>query len=279
MDCDTDGSVVEEAMSLALHLAGRCGERDAVAWLLLCGDVCAGGRVTSTIFSQATDGYLAHTKRAARHDEEDGEDDHNDETRPPPPSPVGDDAPVKAARWRTKHCALACLLTAFGSFPASEAQHHFDLSLARACPNGEAQCLVSHLAQVVSIAFSAITSRPVLLRLAGVQLLEQVVTLFGPGADPDCDGALLLGQCEAQIISALRTALRREEHPTVAVAACNVCWEFLSFPRPPNHDAPGDAEVRVVTLLLDQVEDNVHGRKGFYSDLAYTSVQANPPKL
>ena len=299
MDKDEDASVVEEAMSLALHLASRCSQDDAVSWFKLCKEVCTGRHVGSLFNQQQQQHIQRHGNRQAEDaskqtgerrgdpggkvgeqdggtggggDEEEEEEEHEEDGDDlAMPRPDTDEGPVHVPRWRTKKCALSCFIRVI--ICADGAPHHFDLALARSSSISEANCLVTYLAQMVSLAFNAVTSRPVPLRLTGVQLLEELVKRYGPQPDPDCEGALLLEQCEAQIISGLRTALQQEQHPTVAVAACNVCWEFLSFARPAGHDTECESGEKMVQLLIDLVQKSLSTARGCYSDLAYASVQ------
>ena len=99
----------------------------------------------------------------------------------------------------TKKCVVDCLIKAFAN--AQGYPHHFDLAVARTYAPGENRTLVFHLTQIIALAYSAVTSRPVPLRLVGVQLLEEVVRSYGPKIDPDCEGTLLLEQSEAQVVS------------------------------------------------------------------------------
>ena len=156
-------------------------------------------------------------------------------------------------------------------------RRHVDLAAARASAGGERGAAVGHLSALVAMAFNCSTSAVVALRVVGVALLEQIVRVFAAAPDPDDEGATLLAQSEAQIMSVLRAALpaaaeaaRAAPPPMVTVGACNICWALVAA------DAPAEPETvaRVVQLLVRALVSPAQRRSGAASDMAFATVQA-----
>ncbi|KAK3212082.1 hypothetical protein Dsin_016788 [Dipteronia sinensis] len=135
----------------------------------------------------------------------------------------------KHLRHRTKVFAAECLShlpTAVGSNPA-----HFELSLARKRPaNGQALCdwLVIHIQELISLAYQISTIQFESMRPLGVGLLCTIVDKFEMVSDPELPGHLLLEQFQAQLGSAVRTALDASSGPILLEAGLQLATKIMT---------------------------------------------------
>ncbi|MBA0703832.1 hypothetical protein Golax_016128, partial [Gossypium laxum] len=120
----------------------------------------------------------------------------------------------KHLRYRTRVFAAECLSylpEAVGTNPA-----HFDLSLAsRKVANEQVSgdWLVLQVQELISVAYQISTIQFENMRPIGVRLLSSVVDKFETVPDPELPGHFLLEQYQAQLISAVRTALDTSSGP------------------------------------------------------------------
>ncbi|KAL5739454.1 hypothetical protein ACOSQ2_028634 [Xanthoceras sorbifolium] len=132
-------------------------------------------------------------------------------------------------RYRTRVFAAECLShlpTAVGSNPA-----HFELSLARKRPaNGQAPCdwLVVHIQELISLAYQISTIQFENMRPLGVGLLCTIVDKFEMVSDPELPGHLLLEQFQAQLVSAVRTALDASSGPILLEAGLQLATKIMT---------------------------------------------------
>ncbi|KAI9153290.1 hypothetical protein LWI28_008916 [Acer negundo] len=135
----------------------------------------------------------------------------------------------KHLRYRTKVFAAECLShlpTAVGSNPA-----HFELSLARKRPaNGQALCdwLVIHIQELISLAYQISTIQFESMRPLGVGLLCTIIDKFEMVSDPELPGHLLLEQFQAQLVSAVRTALDASSGPILLEAGLQLATKIMT---------------------------------------------------
>ncbi|KAK2663047.1 hypothetical protein Ddye_001621 [Dipteronia dyeriana] len=135
----------------------------------------------------------------------------------------------KHLRYRTKVFAAECLShlpTAVGSNPA-----HFELSLARKRPaSGQALCdwLVIHIQELISLAYQISTIQFESMRPLGVGLLCTIVDKFEMVSDPELPGHLLLEQFQAQLVSAVRTALDASSGPILLEAGLQLATKIMT---------------------------------------------------
>lgn len=71
-------------------------------------------------------------------------------------------------------------------------------------PSGAGDWLVAQLALLVGVAFKMATGGTEALRPLGLRLLASVLHYYRGAADPQLEGARLLEQYQAQLVSALR---------------------------------------------------------------------------
>ncbi|KAL8123865.1 hypothetical protein AgCh_011749 [Apium graveolens] len=152
-----------------------------------------------------------------------GEDDENMVSRSNS-SPVVRARRDKHLRYRTRVFAAECLShipEAVGKNPA-----HFDLSLARS--HGSGDWLVIQVQELISLAYQISTIQFENLRPIGVGLLSTIVDKFGMIQDPELPGRLLLEQYQAQLISAVRTALDESSGPILLEAGLQLATKMLT---------------------------------------------------
>ncbi|KAL9133029.1 MAG: hypothetical protein Q9175_005793 [Cornicularia normoerica] len=144
-------------------------------------------------------------------------------------------------RWQTRAFALQCLsdLAAMigkdmESDPGSAAGH----------------ALQNKIAEVIRLAFLASTASVVELQVGGLQLIDQVLKIFGTMPDPDFSEALLLEQYQAQVSSALTPAFGVDSSPDLASAAVDVCATFIAAGLVTDVDRMG----RILKLLVTALE-------------------------
>ncbi|KAK1357514.1 HEAT repeat-containing protein 5B [Heracleum sosnowskyi] len=152
-----------------------------------------------------------------------GEDDDNMVSRSNG-SPVVPARRDQHLRYRTRVFAAECLShipEAVGKNPA-----HFDLSLART--QGSGDWLVIQVQELISLAYQISTIQFENIRPVGVGLLSTIVDKFGMIQDPELPGRLLLEQYQAQLISAVRTALDAASGPILLEAGLQLATKMLT---------------------------------------------------
>lgn len=122
-------------------------------------------------------------------------------------------------RWQVRLFAMECLRNLIAMIRKEAAVS--DESA------GEA-ALQQRVADVIRIAFSASTAGVASLRVVGMQIIDQVLKMFGRTPDPDFSEAMLLEQYQAQISSALTPAFAADSSPELAAAAVDVCATFTA---------------------------------------------------
>ena len=122
-------------------------------------------------------------------------------------------------RWQVRDFALECL---------SELVAAVGRDLAADIGSEAGQVLQQRISEVIRLAFLASTASVVELRVKGMRLIDQVLSIFGSTPDPDFAEALLLEQYQAQISSALTPAFGADSSPELAAAAIKVCATFIA---------------------------------------------------
>uniref|UniRef100_A0A0E0LC01 HEAT repeat-containing protein 5B n=1 Tax=Oryza punctata TaxID=4537 RepID=A0A0E0LC01_ORYPU len=115
----------------------------------------------------------------------------------------------KHLRYRTRVFAAECVShvpVAVGTEPA-----HFDLLLARSAvaegPYLSNDWLILKLQELVSLSYQISTGQFEGMQPIGVKLLCLIMDKFGMAVDPEFPGHILLEQFQAQLVSAVRTAI------------------------------------------------------------------------
>ncbi|PKA52839.1 hypothetical protein AXF42_Ash001820 [Apostasia shenzhenica] len=135
----------------------------------------------------------------------------------------------KHLRYRTRLFAAECL----GHLPKAVGANlaHFDLSLARSHNSMGCQSidwLVLHLQEVISISYQISISQFVGMQSIGVELLSTIMDKFGKTEDPELPGHLLLEQYQAQLVSAVRSAINTSSGPVLLEAGLQLATKVLT---------------------------------------------------
>lgn len=135
----------------------------------------------------------------------------------------------KHLRYRTRVFAAECLNhlpEAVGDNPA-----HVYLSLARGQPakgNLKGDWLVLQLQELISLAYQISTIQFEKMRSIGVSLLCTIMDKFAAIPDPELPGHLLLEQYQAQLVSAVRSALDSLSGPILLEAGLQLATKMLT---------------------------------------------------
>lgn len=135
----------------------------------------------------------------------------------------------KALRYRTRIFAAECL----SLLPEAVGQDaaHFDLSLARKLASdtqSSGDWLVLQLQELISLAYQISTIQFENMRPIGVGLLSTILEKFKLVADPELPGHLLLEQYQAQLVSAVRTALDANSGPVLLEAGLELATKIMT---------------------------------------------------
>ncbi|XP_047310511.1 protein SWEETIE isoform X2 [Impatiens glandulifera] len=129
----------------------------------------------------------------------------------------------KHLRYRTRIFAAECL----SQLPAAVGNNlaHFDLSLAR---KYSGDWLVLQVQELISLAYQMSTIQLENMRPIGVGLLNTIVDKFEMTPDPELPGRFLIEQYQAQLISAVRTALDESSGPSLLEAGLQLATKILT---------------------------------------------------
>ncbi|KAJ5107752.1 hypothetical protein N7456_004427 [Penicillium angulare] len=145
-------------------------------------------------------------------------------------------------KWQTRNFAMSCLSELLATVQeAILPDQTIPAELA----------LQSKVGDIVRMAFSASTSNVIELRVWGLKIIDQVLTMFGKTPDPDFAEASLLEQYQAQIGSALTPAFAADSSPELASEAINVSATFIATGIVTNVDRMG----RILKLLVLGLEN------------------------
>ncbi|EPS28606.1 hypothetical protein PDE_03552 [Penicillium oxalicum 114-2] len=145
-------------------------------------------------------------------------------------------------KWQTRNFAMSCLYELL--VIAKEA-----ILPDQTIPAEVA--LQAKVGDIVRMAFSASTAHVIELRVWGLKILDQVLTMFGKTPDPDFAEASLLEQYQAQIGSALTPAFAVDSSAELASEAINVSATFIATGIVTNVDRMG----RILKLLVLGLEN------------------------
>jgi len=135
----------------------------------------------------------------------------------------------KTLRYRTRVFAAECLSLlpeAVGNDAA-----HFDILLARNLASNRQSSgdwLVLQLQELISLAYQISTIQFENMRPIGVGLLSTILEKFKLVADPELPGHLLLEQYQAQLLSAVRTALDANSGPVLLEAGLQLATKIMT---------------------------------------------------
>ncbi|XP_042482269.1 protein SWEETIE [Macadamia integrifolia] len=159
----------------------------------------------------------------------------------------------KHLRYRTRVFAAECLShlpEAVGNDPA-----HFDLPLARRrSTNGQSSgdWLVLHIQELIALAYQISTIQFENMQPIGVGLLSTLMDKFEMIPDPELPGHLLMEQYQAQLVSAVRTALNTSSGPLLLEAGLQLATKILTSGITSGDQA---AVKRIFSLILRPLND------------------------
>lgn len=145
-------------------------------------------------------------------------------------------------KWQTRNFAISCLSELLASVQEA-------ILPDSAIPAELA--LQKNVGDIVRMAFSASTANVIELRVWGLKIIDQVLTMFGNTPDPDFTEASLLEQYQAQIGSALTPAFAVDSSAELASEAINVSATFIATGIVTNVDRMG----RILKLLVLGLEN------------------------
>lgn len=145
-------------------------------------------------------------------------------------------------KWQTRNFAISCLSELLATVQEA-------ILPDSAIPAELA--LQKNVGDIVRMAFSASTANVIELRVWGLKIIDQVLTMFGNTPDPDFTEASLLEQYQAQIGSALTPAFAVDSSAELASEAINVSATFIATGIVTNVDRMG----RILKLLVLGLEN------------------------
>lgn len=124
----------------------------------------------------------------------------------------------------------------------------------------------SRISELVKVSFASSTSTSLQLRLAGINLLGEIITIYAPARDPIYPTMSLLEQQQAQITAALTPAFQHGSTPLLASEAIKVIATFVGS---------GVVKVsklgRISKILTGALEDLQHQDEFRINDVFVTS--------
>jgi hypothetical protein len=147
------------------------------------------------------------------------------------------------SRWRTQLFALECI-------------HQVVVTLAAS--GNSVRLLAPRISDLIKMAFSASTSPASSIRLAGLQILSDVLKNFARTKDEQGEGQGILEQFQAPIMAALTPAFEKDATPEVTSASLDVCAIFVASGGDPSRM---NRIVKVLTGALDSCKGTVSSLK------------------
>ncbi|KZT18252.1 clathrin-coated vesicle protein [Neolentinus lepideus HHB14362 ss-1] len=184
------------------------------AWIDLCQRIMS----RTTASQQATD---AAAKGTFRDDE--GESLNFGGTA----TTANEEQTPSTSRWRTQLFALQCLHDICTLVLASGRREQVDIPFARIHGIPVRTLLVSRVADLIKMAFTASAAYVTEIRLEGLLVLRDVIKVFATSPDPDYEESLLLEQYQAPITAALTPAFSSESTPDILASAIGTCAIFV----------------------------------------------------
>ncbi|THH31382.1 hypothetical protein EUX98_g2812 [Antrodiella citrinella] len=171
------------------------------------------------------------------------------------------------ARWRTQLFALQCLHTICAIVAQSGRREHVDLLFAREHGFPLSSLLISRVADLIKIAFTASAAQVMEIRLEGLTVLKDVINVFAATPDPEYENASLLEQYQAPIAAALTPAFSADSTPEILASAIEASAVFVGSGVVKDSSRMG----RILKLLvsaLEQCQDTGMLRLGEAAELS-----------
>ncbi|XP_035850336.1 HEAT repeat-containing protein 5A isoform X2 [Sander lucioperca] len=215
LDRESDPGLRRDIQETLVHMMASSATSGKLGhWLKLCKDVLS-----------ATTDCLAPVE--ARQDDEEADAARDDDSSAfKARSEAG--GPFTALRWATRRFAVQCVCRIIAQCESADPAH-FNMALAQERRLHEStDFLVLHLGDLVRMAFMAATDHSDQLRLAGLQMLLEIIRRFSAIPEPEFPGHVILEQYQANVGAALRPAFTAEAPPDVTAKACQVCSAWIA---------------------------------------------------
>ncbi|KDQ54486.1 hypothetical protein JAAARDRAFT_80176 [Jaapia argillacea MUCL 33604] len=171
------------------------------------------------------------------------------------PDGLSEGTPHSTSRWRTQLFALQCLHTICSVVFQSGRQEHVDIPFARREGYQLSTLLVSRVADLIKMAFTASAAYVTEIRLEGLLVLRDVIKIFSSSPDPDYADALLLEQYQAPITAALTPAFSSDSTPDILASAIETCAIFVGCGVVTDVNRMG----RILKLLITTLDQSQEG--------------------
>ncbi|BBN09583.1 HEAT repeat-containing protein 5 [Marchantia polymorpha subsp. ruderalis] len=234
LDNETDESIIKIVRSTLQRLLEAACPSFPSRWLNLCRNVVLAASTTKSAGAGLQESERFHNDIVHEDMGEDNEGMIADRPSAGLSGPVKIDTKAKDSdqlpRYKTRVFAAECLCrlpVIVGVEPA-----HFDLVMVKELqksgqsPGGD--WLVLHLGELVAVAYQVATGTMESVRPIGVELLDIVLDKFGETVDPEFEGHLLLEQYQAQLVSAVRTALDPAASPLLMAAGSRLAARIIT---------------------------------------------------
>ncbi|KFK41114.1 hypothetical protein AALP_AA2G087800 [Arabis alpina] len=223
LDEETDSEIGNLIRSTLIRLLyATCPSRPS-RWMSICRNMALAASAGRSAETNSIENDPANTRENLGDDDEDMVSSSSGKS-----SRVNPDK-EKTLRYRTRVFAAECL--SLLPEAVGEDAAHFDLSLARKLASdrwNSGDWLVLQLQELISLAYQISTIQFENMRPIGVGLLSTILEKFKLATDPELPGHLLLEQYQAQLVSAVRTALDAHSGPVLLEAGLQLATKIMT---------------------------------------------------
>lgn len=136
-------------------------------------------------------------------------------------------------KWPNRVFAIKLIkqiISICNSLPENIKELHFDLSKARQRIDiyKSEDYLILHLSELIRISCISCISSCDPLKMAGLELLQDIISYFSKSKEPELPDYLILEQYQAQIGAALKPQFSIETSAYVTAVACTVCSSWIN---------------------------------------------------
>uniref|UniRef100_A0A1J3HBB6 HEAT repeat-containing protein 5B n=1 Tax=Noccaea caerulescens TaxID=107243 RepID=A0A1J3HBB6_NOCCA len=223
LDEETDSEIGNLIRSILIRLLYvTCPSRPS-RWMSICRNMALAASAGRSAETNSTGNDPADTRENLGNDDEDMVSSSSGKSFRANPDKD------KTLRYRTRVFAAECLSLLPEAVGKDAA--HFDLSVARKLASdreSSGDWLVLQLQELISLAYQISTIQFENMRPIGVGLLSTILEKFKLAADPELPGHLLLEQYQAQLVSAVRTALDAYSGPVLLEAGLQLATKIMT---------------------------------------------------
>ncbi|XP_031395568.1 protein SWEETIE isoform X2 [Punica granatum] len=229
LDEETDTEIANLIRSTITRLLYATCPSSPSQWILICRNmVLSSSSRRNTETNRNSERGNGHDGEAGPDDGEDDEDMVSHAKGMPMQGYMGSNVyhyRDKHLRYRTRVFAAECLR----HLPIAVGKNlaHFDLSVARS-QSTNSDWLVLHVQELISLAYQISTIQFESMQPIGVEILSSIIDKFHSAPDPELPGHLLLEQYQAQLVSAVRTALDTSSGPILLEAGLQLATKILT---------------------------------------------------